>query len=526
MSSIMSGQFDMRHHKSMDFNRFMQKVRNNMTSHGQPLFTTRGVDLWEVYLNAFEPEHRQEHNCRCCKKFIEEFGGLAYLSGNGTIHSFLWDDDFNYGEFSDIVRALEAAVVSSKIDTVFVTDGNTLGTKHSGGWDHFSIKSPESTVSTSRLKTPFQLMAAKKEDFRMLSNALNKYSRPLATQALSLLQSENLNRGHLAVGIAEWFHKLQEAITNKKKAKRDNLIWSAVATAPAGFCNISSSVLGSLLDDLAEGYSFETVKKRWNNKTAGTQYRRPQNAPGAQNIKRSEEIFDKLGLKPSTERRYARLEDLELLWSPRTKNVAPAASPGVFQDVVARDMRKVPKLVRSTAPATIMTFEKFKRKVLPTAEEIFIDAPGKGNYSALLTAVHPSAPLLFQWSNPVNWYVYSGGSTASSWNPYTGKETKVTGITLQPNMWDDECENRGEGVHFILDGAKDSRAAGLALFPETLRSELHECRKTIESFSNGKSASGRSLGTASGIKFNGNGSLTVKVVSNGIMTKYKLDRMD
>lgn len=515
-------------HKSMDFNGFMTKVRNNMTSHGQVLFTTKGVDLWEVYLNSFiNPIDRQEHNCRCCKKFIEEFGGLAYLSGNGTLHSFLWDDDFNYGEFGPTVRALEAAVVSSEIDSVFITNEKTLGAKHLGGWEHFSIKSPESARSNDRLKTPFQLMAAKKEDFRMLNRALQKYSTTIADQALSLLQSDQLKRSELAVGIAKWFSELHQTLKNKRKVTRENLIWAAVAAAPVGFCNVSSSLIGSLMDDLVSGYSFEVVAQRFANKTNSTQYRRPSTAPGAQNIKRGEEIIEKLGYTRSLERRHARLEDLELLWQPRATPKAPAASQGVFRDVLARNSAPAStRLVESTAPATRMTFARFAKNVLPTAESMQVLVPARAGFSALLTAVHADAPNIMQWSNPVSWYVYPGGSQASQWGLKGNVYTDVTGITLQPNMWDEECPNKGEGVHFILEGCKDSRNAGLGLFPEILTSELNEVRKTIEAFSSAGKLKGKAQSNSSGIKFTGSDEIKIQVVSNNIKTTYILDRMD
>lgn len=527
-ASISSGVFHSRH-KPMNFDMFMSKLQSSIPKSNQPIFNTNTDGLWEVYLNSFtDIRDRNEHNCRCCRKFIEDFGGLVTINSRGKTVPFLWNNKVNFEEFSGTVKALYDHVNKSPVTSVFVTDNRIVGTKSAGGWSHMHIYSPDQSLNTNRVLNSSQVSAAKTEDFRMLTRALYKYNSKVADQALSLLKSEQLIRSEAALSIAEWFVKLHASLTTGNVSPTyTNKVWAAVGSAPAGFCNISSSMIGSLMDDLVSGYDFPTVAKRYSNKMNPNQYRRPQTAPGAQNVKRGEEIIKAYGYERSLERRYARLTDLQLLWQPWSKPTSLQASQGVFRDVVIRDQEANGSFVRSTAPATLMTFEKFKRKVLPTADKIFIDAPSKGNYSALLTAEHSDAPNMLQWSNPVSWYVYSGGSSASSWGLKSGAETEVTGITLQPNMWNDECPDRGEGVHFLLKDAADTRSAGLGLFPEILKSELHSIRKTIESFSNSGTAKGRRESQGNGIKFGKDGKdLIVKVVSKGIMTTYRLDRMD
>ena len=43
--------------------------------------------------------------------------------------------------------------------------------------------------------------------------------------------------------------------------------------------------------------------------------------------------------------------------------------------------------------------------------------------------------------------------------------------------------HQGEGVILVIDRARDSQNASLAIFPETLRSDLHAIRATVEAFS-------------------------------------------
>ena len=72
----------------------------------------------------------------------------------------------------------------------------------------------------------------------------------------------------------------------------------------------------------------------------------------------------------------------------------------------------------------------------------------------------------------------------------TGMWYNVPIVTLQPSMWfGGGFDHHGKSVFFVVEGAKDNVASmnamhgGLALFPEQLRSELHEVRATIEAHS-------------------------------------------
>jgi hypothetical protein len=61
----------------------------------------------------------------------------------------------------------------------------------------------------------------------------------------------------------------------------------------------------------------------------------------------------------------------------------------------------------------------------------------------------------------------------------------VLGVFPQPSRWKGGYEHLGDGAYLVLNGARDvnSYMAGLALFPETLKSELHGVRAVIEAAS-------------------------------------------
>jgi len=60
---------------------------------------------------------------------------------------------------------------------------------------------------------------------------------------------------------------------------------------------------------------------------------------------------------------------------------------------------------------------------------------------------------------------------------------RVLGITERPCHWTTDIENYSRAAIFILAGARDTRLSSSAIFPETLKSELHPFRSTIEAHS-------------------------------------------
>lgn len=523
-------------HKSMNFDQFLSKLKQYVDDTSMtPVFKTdiTGDQLVEAYLNSFPTSvDRQEHNCRCCLQFLRNYGGLVVLNHNFQPVSLLWRGS-SFGEFQPIVDKMRTLVESSKVSGVFYSDTSRLGIQKAGGWSHFNVLTPGQSLNRNKLVSDSQLSAEKLEHFGILSRAFDRYSADTARKAVSLLEAGSLYRAEKVLGMAKWFNQLRSSISTTRNVKLlNNQVWAAVASAPPGFCNVNGSMLGSLMDDIQANLAHDNIAARFAAKMDPTIHNRPQTAPGAQNVKRAEEIIDKLGIKASFKRRYARLSDLKLEWSPTpAKPVKPQASSGMFKDVNVKGGKPastVPRLVESTAPAVKMTYSKFRRTVLPNAIDISVLVPARGHFAALVTATNSSAPCILQWGNNVSWYVYSGGSDASKWNLRPKQYARLTGICLQPNMWENEASHQGTGVHFLIEGCRDQSTPGLALFPEILMSSLHGVRKTIEEFCKGEKISAAATGNASGLKFTDNSTpVTLKVTSkDNIISTYVIDRFE
>jgi hypothetical protein len=440
-----------------------------------------------------------------------------------------------YGEALEAVRRL---VARAKVTGVFLSSEPSWGQPVTGKWQHMAVIPPPALVlRATALKTAGQAMAERREEYGMICRGLADFSAEVVTQALAILNAEALYRAEKVLGPAKWLAALQATRAGAKGSQaRDNLTWRAVATAPPGFCHVRSTMIGTLLEDLAAGLPFADVKARFAAKMSPLQYQRPQAAPAAGNIAQAEKVVAELGAAGALARRFARLEDLQTIWTQPRKAEQPAPpTGGVFAGLTPKGKgAKAPALDLPTVP---MTWAKFRDTVLPTAERIEYLVPrGTGHYLALVTAANPEAPPILQWDredrrNPVNWYVYPGGSYPERWNLTGGQWVAVNAMTLLPHMWDTDhpCGHQGEGVVAILDGCRDTQPnGGSALFPEVLRSEFHAVRATIEAFSRAATIAGKDEATACGIDLRKGGRWqhTVRVAAGAVQSTYLLDRWD
>lgn len=503
-----------------------------------PLFTTDAEDLFELFLENLPQDARQHYTCRTCRKFVDTYGGLVRIDESGTKTPAFWSKDVAVPEFFEgAVKAVRKAVKDAKVTGVFITSARVLGTPITGSWKHLAATMPERFLNKSRIKTDEQLMAEKAEDHRILIDALSKYTTETVRAAVGILSTDVLYRSEKVLGIAEWFLNLKNAVEGKERKLSKNIIWYAVATAPVGFCHISSSMIGTLLDDIENGLDMEAIKRRFADKMNPLAYQRPKAAPSRGNVEQAERIVEKLGIANSLKRRFARMDEIEKIWEPAPVRDPYPHNTGVFSMVKTKEETK-----KGGFTATLVgkvdgiTFEKFKREVLPSAKTIEFAVPiGLDNYCGILTAEDFDAPPILKWDseekrNPFSWYVYSGGSMPETWNLHPGRFVPVTAITMQPNMWSGKHDYEGKAVIFVLKDCKDAnyRHSGCALFPEILRSELHEVRSTIEAYSRQATPGGYDEASACGIRIQANSKSKARfrVTTDFGVTEYTIDRFD
>jgi hypothetical protein len=521
-------------HRQDRYEEFLQDIRaefNASIHNNGALFTTDAADLFEVFISGFPPQVQQHYVCDACYKFVEKFGGVVTINSNGYTSSAIWPR-LVPPLYSQSVDNAKRIVENSKVTGVFFAVGQEWGKPRTGEWRHMSVTSGVAEFSHA-IKSAGQMMAEKREDYKLLHKALKQYPLEAVRQASAITRTDALYRSEKVSGIISWFEGVHKATKTKNKRTRDNLIWLAVATAPAGFCHIKQSMIGTLLDDIIAGFSFETISRRFYDKMHPLQYQRPQVAPTVGNIAQAEKVIKRFDAAGSLDRRFARIDEVKLIWKPVEQRERPVRdSEGVFGHLKSKGAYEVRNL---DIPPVTMTWSKFEQTVLQSAEAIEFYVPSRrDSYTALVTAVNYNAPPILQWDskaqrNPVSWYLYHNGSLPSDWGLTPGFHT-VTGISFKPSMWYGNFSHYGQGVVFILDGAKDGRyeSSGNALFTETLKREFREIRATIEAYSRNAVLQGYDEASACGIALSSGDSWSAvfRVLSDGQKTHYKLDRWD
>lgn len=519
---------------------FLQGIERrftDVTRGHKALFRTDASMLFPNYFLRLLPEDRRQHyNCHACQRFMERYGGLVVIGSTGETYAAMWDETTAPPFFAEPVRRLQNVVEGRPITDVFRTKETVLGEPVTGPWHHMSVHVPAALATHLAPKTLLnaqQCEAAVREEYTMLSRGLTDFKVDVLLKARALLQSEALYRSEKCLGVAEWLLDLHRTLDmTKNHTHKRNLVWRAAATAPPGWCHVRSTMIGTLLEDLAAGMPYEQVARRFADKMHPLQYQRPTAKPTDNQINEAEKVIRKLKAANALARRFAKLEDLELLWKPpvpEPKKTTDEAG-GVFDHLRS----KKHEVIDIDGPARSMTWAKFKRDVLPSAQKIEYYVPhGHSNFLAFVTAVDPKAPVLLQWDHHVSHYVYNDGSLPSKWGLFPDTFVEVTGVALTEHQWPSVKQpitNRKEFVTFLLKGAWDhehQRSGGM--FPEAMKAEYHGIRKVIEAHFMQAPIEGREEATACGVCFVAGPttkSFRLRVTADGVRQLYTLDRWD
>lgn len=515
---------------------FEQYIRACFQDVKAPIFTTDADPdyLWDCYLESIPQEHQQHYKCNCCRRFIQNFGGLAVIGDNGVHIPLVWDSAaWIVPFFENAIKRLHTAVAKAKVNGVFLSSEKLFGTPVSEPtqpgkmrWTHIHAINPARFVD--KLLTADQKMAERKQEFQMIRRALDDFTTDQVRTAVAVLAADAIGGSEKALGIGRWYLNLRESIDGTKNTKiQNNLIWKAIATAPPGYAHVRTTMIKTLLDDIAAGYGFEVIRRNWLKLMAPQNYQRPKAAPTEGQIKVAEKLVEKLGIQRSLDRRYATLKDLrQILWVPRIAPEIVKTEGGIF-DILR------PKAAASNVilPKQDITWVKFAKDVLPMAHEIKVQLPiHKAFYVGTTTQTNADAPPIIQWDeennrNPVGNYIYINGSTAHEWNLSVGWH-KANAVFRAPQNQVREFTHQGDYIVFSFEQARDLAAeqgapTGLGLFPAMLKAELREMHTVIEAYSQKGKITG--VGNANGIIFKKEQPLLVRV--NGNRTFY-IDRWE
>lgn len=506
-----------------------------------PVFTT-DADVWWPYLSGLSKTGamRQYHNCNACRQFMKHYGGLVAIDPeSGQIRPLFWSSHSgDTGYYGTAYQSARHAVLQAKVTGVFYTDAKVLGIPRDA-WTHIHAYPTKGMRHSNRTQTPFQAMAEKAEDFRILKAALAKYSVSLVGRARELLASNNVYRSEKTIRHVEWLVDVYAGLIGKPGIQADNYLWHVVATAPAGFCHVSGGMTGALLDDMIEFGRFSNGKaeviKRFEERMNPLKYMRPQAAPKAGNLAQANKIVTELQATKALDRRFAHLHELQAIWKPNLiRTTVPNSGPfsGLLRPEPERlSDNEVRNMTQGGRSPITMTWHKFQKAVLPFAKSIYLRVPARGAFGGFTTATYPSAPPILKWDNPALrnpasmyfWTNPSGASFGLTADTYA----YVKAVVLHPSMWNGLSSDR-PGATLVLAGARETRRPTLCLFPEQLRSEYHSIRSSIEAYSNANKLQGYEDEHAVGLEIapHQKGTKQLLVVLEGGKGLYNIDRWE
>jgi hypothetical protein len=444
---------------------------------------------------------------------MKHFAGTVTIDQLGKPRSVLWDSttfpEDNY--YFALVERMQEVVESGRVVGPMKDERTIWGFYAKGGFEHFAITAPTYIRHVSKVQTARQRQAELREDYRNMARFFETPEGSLENlrKLMKLLESGALAGDELIDGSGRWlYHTALEREAAQDKRVRENLLWRAVSSAKAGFAHPTTTLVGTVLEGLLKGDSFESIKKQFGAKTVADKLHRPTAPPTLNQLQIAEKRVEVLGVQQSLRRRVAYFTDIPeraFIWHERAIVKAEAEKPaGVFGHLAAKAKDAVSTTTEDLQlPPVTMSWNKFIEDVLPKAQDIEIYVPNQLDYFAgLAAAAVDDAPPILMYDfddarNTVTAYQRSGkdfrgqlvGVGPDVWALQGNTYNKVRGIITAPHLWNgNQFPQLGQQIFFLIDGMYDRQAEngdrGIALFPALLKGELREIERVVEHFSN------------------------------------------
>lgn len=363
-------------------------------------------ELFKAYLDTFaDPVERQEHNCNCCRQFLNTCGHIVAIDPQSGKLLTLWDFD-TPAPYAAVPSALRDVVLSHKIVEYFFSKEQKLGTDFNRQsladgtvirWQHFAYELPKAKVLTGRISIE-EAQGLKRTTREVFARGLETITPQALDTVLELIDANTLYKG------AEFRAQVAEFATHKRKydklgpKKREIYTWLHAESGG----RVRNTMIGTLLVDLSEGVDLERAVRSYENKAAPANYKRPTALVTESMVKRAQERIEELGLTAALCRRHAQATDIpvtHLLHVNRNK----AAAGNVFEQMAAES----PVGPKTFAKAPEVSLDEFVTQVLPTASNVELLLENGHNFMSLIAPEETDEPEdvkpLFAWPNHISW---------------------------------------------------------------------------------------------------------------------------
>lgn len=424
-------------------------------------------EMWELYLNSF-PEgtneifrERREHDCSCCKHFINSIGNVVFIENNQI--KTIWDFDSESTTYQPVIDALDEYIRKHTITDIYVSKFKRIGTiqnkeltdKKLITFDHYYLNLPDKFIDNSSLSIP-EIKGDYRETKNVFKRGLEELSQDSFEMVLELIAQNSLYKGN------EWKVQLEKFLECKKEyeslseIERNNYIWLKSTELGKVVARIRNTSIGTLLIDLSEGMSLDAAVRKYEKVVAPENYKRSKPIFTKKMLEDARNTISELGYLDSLERRFATLDDITVnnILFANKNTISRINKQDIFGEL-EKDISINPKKFSKVQEINI---NDFINNVLPITKEIEILFENKhaSNLVSLIAPKNIEAKSMFKWNNPFSW-AYSGNITDSSMKENVkAAGGKVDGILRFSIQWNEKEDwNQDDyDAHCIEPGGK------------------------------------------------------------------------
>lgn len=406
------------------FNQAIQKQFKEMQKSAELFRVEADRDaIWDQYLAGFpegtNPMYRErtEHDCNCCKNFIRDIGDLVAIVDGRT--QTIWDITLNDDCYQVVADKMAEYVRTLPIRNVYRHYTKNVGTPFNHQqtadagvikWEHFNVVLPSAMVISGDNDS----IQRKLGDFRTNQEVLKRSLEELSLDAIEivsdLIDQNAIYRGQEHGPIVKKLREYKRAYAKLKSVRQKELFLWEKSAQLGGAGRFRNTVIGTLIDDLSAGTDLDTAVRKFEQKVAPTNYKRPTALITKGMVKKAEETVEKLGIEPALHRRYAVVDDITInnvLFADRS---AKKKMKGVFDTLEMSTKVKKPSMEKVQE----MGIDEFVEKVLPQidAMEVMVSNRHTSNFVSLIAPKDEDAKHIFKWDNNFSWS-YNGEVTDS-----------------------------------------------------------------------------------------------------------------
>ncbi len=373
------------------------------------LFVVDLDESFDKYLAAFpagtDPMYRVRtvHDCQCCKQFVRRLGKVVAIK-DGKVAT-VWDVTDVPSPYKEVAAAMAAFVRAAPIKGVFRTKERKFGVDHNYGkdderHDHFHGEIVDRHFATD----PETKRGEQDAIFQVCYRGLTEIRDADLDTVLDLIESNGLYRGEEHKPALVGFRQLMRDF--KAAGGTNTFVWANLDNRNARFRN---TVIGTLLVDLAEGLDIDVAVRKFEQKVAPMNYKRPTSVITQKMVEAAVETIHGMGLSGATQRRYARLSDVSVNDVLFVNNESRAKmKDGISKLLESSVKTSAPDLKRAEA----ISADYFLANIVPGTKslEVFLENRHAGNFVSLTGGDGPER--LFKWANNFAWS-YDGDVTDS-----------------------------------------------------------------------------------------------------------------